>query len=43
MLYQHHCDLEENEDDERDAYIESRGGIDKCMNCGKYKCKWVLL
>ena len=23
--------------DAEDEYIESRGGIDKCMNCGKYK------
>lgn len=22
--------------EECDAYIESRGDIDKCMNCGKY-------
>jgi len=22
---------------EMDDYIESQGGVDKCMNCGKYK------
>lgn len=24
------------EQEAEDDYIESRGGIDKCMNCGKY-------
>jgi hypothetical protein len=27
----------QEEIDAEDEYIESRGGIDKCMNCGKYK------
>lgn len=26
----------QEEQDEEDDYINSRGGIDKCMNCGKY-------
>jgi hypothetical protein len=27
----------EQQREDEDVYIESRGGIDKCMNCGRYK------
>ena len=34
--YDDYAELVDNED-ELDDYINSRGGIDKCMNCGKYR------
>lgn len=29
--------ISDEEREEEDAYIDSRGGIDKCMCCGRYK------
>lgn len=33
----HHGYIPAHECEQCDAAIEARGGIDKCMNCGKYK------